>query len=224
MGHTSVLLSHTKRGPCHKAGPLFVSIPASALVGVAGSALVDILVVASHARHLRGLLQVGPGLVHLVAVDAVDLSVAGVVGQAVGVCHDAVLLGEDSRPCSRLGRLRGAVILVTVTERAGNRDGLTPRGRCCTRTSARGGTRGTASSPSPRRLPPVGRVAAGCAPLRPGPGADEAARPRGRRRRGRRTRVFCQVELSKRDCGGNLGPNPSYATRPKSLRYCMGLL
>lgn len=30
--------------------------------------------------------------------------------------------------------------------------------------------------------------------------------------------------LSTRDCGGNLGPNPSYATRPKSLRYCMGLL
>gem|GEM_PF-5498935 len=28
-----------------------------------------------------------------------------------------------------------------------------------------------------------------------------------------------------RDCGGNLGPNPSYAaSRPKSLRYCMGLL
>ena len=26
------------------------------------------------------------------------------------------------------------------------------------------------------------------------------------------------------DCGGNLGPNPSYATKPKSLRYCMGLL
>ena len=26
------------------------------------------------------------------------------------------------------------------------------------------------------------------------------------------------------DCGGNLGPNPSYAARPKSLRYCMGLL
>lgn len=27
-----------------------------------------------------------------------------------------------------------------------------------------------------------------------------------------------------RDCGGNPGPNPSYATSPKSLRYCMGLL
>lgn len=28
-----------------------------------------------------------------------------------------------------------------------------------------------------------------------------------------------------RDCGGDLGPNPSYAaSRPKSLRYCMGLL
>lgn len=26
------------------------------------------------------------------------------------------------------------------------------------------------------------------------------------------------------DCGGNPGPNPSYATSPKSLRYCMGLL
>ncbi|WP_368286112.1 hypothetical protein, partial [Enorma massiliensis] len=25
------------------------------------------------------------------------------------------------------------------------------------------------------------------------------------------------------DCGGNPGPNPSYATSPKSLRYCMGL-
>ena len=28
-----------------------------------------------------------------------------------------------------------------------------------------------------------------------------------------------------RDCGGDPGPNPSYAaSRPKSLRYCMGLL
>ena len=26
------------------------------------------------------------------------------------------------------------------------------------------------------------------------------------------------------DCGGDPGPNPSYAARPKSLRYCMGLL
>lgn len=27
------------------------------------------------------------------------------------------------------------------------------------------------------------------------------------------------------DCGGDPGPNPSYAaSRPKSLRYCMGLL
>lgn len=38
------------------------------------------------------------------------------------------------------------------------------------------------------------------------------------------TLVFCQVEVVRWDCGGNLGPNPSYATRPKSLRYCMGLL
>jgi hypothetical protein len=36
--------------------------------------------------------------------------------------------------------------------------------------------------------------------------------------------VFRQVGVSSWDCGGNLGPNPSYATRPKSLRYCMGLL
>ena len=36
--------------------------------------------------------------------------------------------------------------------------------------------------------------------------------------------VFSQVLLSERDCGGNPGPNPSYATSPKSLRYCMGLL
>ena len=36
--------------------------------------------------------------------------------------------------------------------------------------------------------------------------------------------VFRQVVLSGRDCGGNLGPNSSYAARPKSLRYCMGLL
>ncbi|MBM6756904.1 hypothetical protein H6A18_10370 [Collinsella tanakaei] len=36
--------------------------------------------------------------------------------------------------------------------------------------------------------------------------------------------VFSQVVLSRRDCGGNPGPNPSYATSPKSLRYCMGLL
>ena len=37
--------------------------------------------------------------------------------------------------------------------------------------------------------------------------------------------VFSQACLSVWDCGGNLGPNPSYAaSRPKSLRYCMGLL
>ena len=29
---------------------------------------------------------------------------------------------------------------------------------------------------------------------------------------------------TKGDCGGNIGPNSSYAARPKSLRYCMGLL
>ena len=33
------------------------------------------------------------------------------------------------------------------------------------------------------------------------------------------------LEATSRDCGGELGPNPSYAaSRPKSLRYCMGLL
>lgn len=36
--------------------------------------------------------------------------------------------------------------------------------------------------------------------------------------------VFRQEDLSKRDCSGNPGPKPSYAARPKSLRYCMGLL
>lgn len=36
--------------------------------------------------------------------------------------------------------------------------------------------------------------------------------------------VFSQVSLAERGCGGNPGPNPSYATSPKSLRYCMGLL
>lgn len=36
--------------------------------------------------------------------------------------------------------------------------------------------------------------------------------------------VFGQVKVSERDCGGDPGPNPSYAARPKSLRYCMGLL
>ena len=37
--------------------------------------------------------------------------------------------------------------------------------------------------------------------------------------------VFCQAEVNGRDCGGDPGPNPSYAaSRPKSLRYCMGLL
>ncbi|WP_240307317.1 response regulator transcription factor [Collinsella phocaeensis] len=31
--------------------------------------------------------------------------------------------------------------------------------------------------------------------------------------------------FTNRDCGGDPGPNPSYAaSRPKSLRYCMGLL
>ena len=33
------------------------------------------------------------------------------------------------------------------------------------------------------------------------------------------------IPLLKEDCGGDPGPNPSYAaSRPKSLRYCMGLL
>ena len=36
--------------------------------------------------------------------------------------------------------------------------------------------------------------------------------------------VFRQPLVSQRDCGGNPGPKPSYAARPKSLRYCMGLL
>ena len=34
----------------------------------------------------------------------------------------------------------------------------------------------------------------------------------------------CMISYAVRDCGGNPGPNPSYATSPKSLRYCMGLL
>jgi PTS system galactitol-specific IIB component len=29
-------------------------------------------------------------------------------------------------------------------------------------------------------------------------------------------------QILDRDCGGNLGPKPSYAARPNSLRYCMG--
>ena len=37
--------------------------------------------------------------------------------------------------------------------------------------------------------------------------------------------VFDEEDPSKGDCGGDPGPNPSYAaSRPKSLRYCMGLL
>lgn len=38
------------------------------------------------------------------------------------------------------------------------------------------------------------------------------------------TFVTWQKELPSWDCGGDLGPNSSYAARPKSLRYCMGLL
>ena len=38
------------------------------------------------------------------------------------------------------------------------------------------------------------------------------------------TSVFSQAWLSAWGCGGNPGPKPSYATSPKSLRYCMGLL
>lgn len=39
------------------------------------------------------------------------------------------------------------------------------------------------------------------------------------------TRVFDSLEVAGWCCGGDLGPNPSYAaSRPKSLRYCMGLL
>ena len=36
--------------------------------------------------------------------------------------------------------------------------------------------------------------------------------------------VEVKIDFTRRDCGGNLGPNSSYAARPKSLRYCMGLL
>jgi hypothetical protein len=34
--------------------------------------------------------------------------------------------------------------------------------------------------------------------------------------------VIEDLNLTTRDCGGNPGPNPSYAAKPKSLRYCMG--
>ena len=36
--------------------------------------------------------------------------------------------------------------------------------------------------------------------------------------------VSANLKLTTWDCGGNPGPKPSYAARPKSLRYCMGLL
>ncbi len=36
--------------------------------------------------------------------------------------------------------------------------------------------------------------------------------------------VFSQIKVDCWDCGGNLGPNTSYAARPKSLGYCMGYL
>lgn len=38
------------------------------------------------------------------------------------------------------------------------------------------------------------------------------------------TSAFDSLGVAGWDCGGNLGPRPSYAARPKSLRYCMGLL
>ena len=41
---------------------------------------------------------------------------------------------------------------------------------------------------------------------------------------GRVPGVSATVKTTIWDCGGNPGPNPSYAARPKSLRYCMGLL
>lgn len=37
-------------------------------------------------------------------------------------------------------------------------------------------------------------------------------------------RVFDSVLFAGWRCGGNLGPKPTYAARPKSLRYCMELL
>ena len=49
-------------------------------------------------------------------------------------------------------------------------------------------------------------------------------RERAEARRAAGEGVFSQAKLSAWDCGGNPGPNPSYATSPKSLRYCMGLL
>ena len=39
-----------------------------------------------------------------------------------------------------------------------------------------------------------------------------------------RRHVNANLRFTVWDCGGNLGPNSSYAARPKSLRYCMGLL
>ena len=75
---------------------------------------------------------------------------------------------------------------------------------------------------------PGGRlVAAALDRGRHGGAARRLLRPGGARREvpgGLDQGVFCQLDLSKGDCGGNPGPNPSYATSPKSLRYCMGLL
>ena len=36
--------------------------------------------------------------------------------------------------------------------------------------------------------------------------------------------VYGTVKVDTGDCGGNPGPNSSYAARPKALRYCMGVL
>lgn len=67
-------------------------------------------------------------------------------------------------------------------------------------------------------------------PERRRPHHRRAARPRLRHARALRAQaprraVFDSIKFAGWGCGGNLGPNPSYAaSRPKSLRCCMGLL
>ncbi len=94
-----------------------------------------------------------------------------------------------------------------------------------------GGERRRVPPPQPARPRPLRRLARGAErPAREGvraPASRVGVQGRAAGRRGASRGpggVNANLRFTVWDCGGNLGPNSSYAARPKSLRYCMGLL
>ncbi|MFR0591639.1 hypothetical protein ACLUWA_08505, partial [Bifidobacterium thermophilum] len=101
--------------------------------------------------------------------------------------------GRNERPLS--DRYRGGMdehIAIADLHRAGNGD------RAIARTPA--------GRPAPTRTPTARRASTPPRePTRPDTPRNTSAQPP------RNPTVFCQVDLYGGDCGGNLGPNPSYA-------------